>query len=688
MIAGSRTLFAADVNGSPRFFFFLDPTFSNWRYEDYNLRENLEDIKSLGGTDLIILDSQKGTVFWNSSIPNLIYDKTLKEKDFLSTLLPIAAQLGLRVWIGLHPICGHGRLDERVMKRNHQFFARNLNGQIYRKPHPTFDVFSPKLRSLLFDVIDEIAQKYNSSGVIQGFFWDEIWFNQSDLFGDDADRFIAFSLKHFGTEPDETVVERFKAGYYARFRQADLWWRRTVLFRQHAHMQFLDILASHARKKGFANIIRPWNSSYMNKGWIRMGVPHEVIEIAKEGDFTWTSRTGPYGTEIYDNGVIGIYPRRSKHTWGQMCSRSLKGRPNCVFLYDWIPFQDGKLQSNFVAQFLTDMVPELRARLRDFINISKDWYDSNPAVSWAVLNFQRGMTLRFDDPKRLYENNEARLYRTLSRTTSVDMNHVEDVSVFSRHSLFVAPEHTLQYLSPIVLQNLLEYVNKGGCLVNFSSRWSTAQVDLSGHESLGERILGIKAGALSKRRKCLVTFFDTSSILSGCSFEITTRRRKDAIVSRNTTVLASFEDGSPAVSCTHRGKGSILNFHFNLPESLGLKSTQELLTEVLVNLVPPLVVAEGGVEVGSVLTKNSKVLIAIHNNSPHYDLKANLIINPERLGLPGKAFTLRQLLKDKEEKRLANISRDDLTRGIEIVVNAEEQYEVVVIEACALEIAD
>jgi hypothetical protein len=672
----------------PRFFFFLDPTFSNWRYRDYNLTRNLEDIRSLGGTDVIILDSQKGTLFWNSSIPNAIYDKTLKEKDFLSTLLPIAERLGLRVWIGLHPICGHGRLDERVMKINHLFFARDRNGRIYGKPHPTYDVFSPQLRKFWFTVIEEIANKYNRSGVIQGFFWDEIWFNQSDLFGDDADKFTTFSLQHFGSKPDETIVERFKTGYYATFRGEDLWWRRTVLFRQHGHMEFLNILASHARKKGFANIIRPWNSSYMNKGWIRMGVAHELIEIAKKGDFTWTSRTGPYGTDIYANGIVGIYPRRSKHTWGQMCSRALKGLPNCVFLYDWVPFQEGKLQSNLASQFLGDMVPDLRPRLRDFIKISRDWYDSHSAATWAVLNYQRGMTLRFDNPERMYETNEARLYKTLSRITSVDMNHVEDVSIFDRHPLVVAPEHTLQYLSPTVLQNLLEYVAEGGFLVNFSPLWSTAEADLSNNESVGEEILGIKTGGLSKRKKYLITFLDTSFIVPGRSFAIITSQRKDEIVSENSTVLASFEDGSPAVSLTHWGKGSIINFHFNLPESLGLKTTQELLTEVLVNLAPPPVIAGGDLEVGSVLTKDRKVLIALHNNSPHYDLKTKLVVNPEKLGLVGEVFKMRHLLAAKQGDQLAKISRDELMRGLEIVVSAEKQYEVVTIEACALETSD
>jgi hypothetical protein len=87
-----------------RFFVFLDPEFANFRYKEVNAERIVTDIVESGGTDIIVIDSQKGTVVWDSDVPGVLKDPNLREKRssrFFEKIVDLAAAKHLNVWVGL-----------------------------------------------------------------------------------------------------------------------------------------------------------------------------------------------------------------------------------------------------------------------------------------------------------------------------------------------------------------------------------------------------------------------------------------------------------------------------------------------------------------------------------------------------------------------------------------------------------
>ena len=150
--------FLFPANAQSKTFIFLSPAFAYFRVKTWNSFNIVRDIKSLGVTDIIIIDSQRGTFFWNSKIPGVFNEPSLGGRDILREIVEASHKYGLNVWLALHVTEGIYTI-KKVLKAHQDLYAKDFRGRIYKPPH--LDVFSPKVKKYWYNIIDEIATRYN-----------------------------------------------------------------------------------------------------------------------------------------------------------------------------------------------------------------------------------------------------------------------------------------------------------------------------------------------------------------------------------------------------------------------------------------------------------------------------------------------------------------------------------------------
>lgn len=663
-------IFSSTINAQPRTFIFVSPAFAYFRVKTWNSFDIVRDIKSLGVTDIIIIDSQRGTFFWNSKIPGVFNEPSCGKRDILKEIVEASHKLGLNVWLALHVTEGMHVID-KVFKAHWNLYARDFRGRIYKPPH--LDVFNPKVKKYWYAIIDEIATRYNKYGNIKGFLWDEVWFNNSDLFGDDFERFASFCEKEFGERPDKEVKRRFEMEYYVKFNFKNKWWRRYVLFRQYANYQFIKDLSEYAKSKGFSIIHRPIHSGRFKKGWLMVSIPHRLINLASLNNYIWTTPKGE--TEIYDEGIICIYPKFSKTTWGEMCAKSLQGVSTCMFTYEWIPFQEGNIKEKH-KKWTEGLIDNLRNRLLKFFKISRQWKGAEQICSFGILTYQKGLTLRYNNPQKIFENNEILLMEYLRKYWNASFVHIQDSNYFSRFKVLIAPSYVMQYLKPKYLLNLLNYISSGAYLINFTTDWSTAKKDLSFEEKVRNKILNIS----SNNQKAIafkIFFTQDFQILSQKAFNLITKYKKCVVLDPHVKILAKFKNNYPAIVFTPLGKGGIITFCFEILPNLNKKSFSHIFNEILKKYGKP-AVEINGLRIGSVLKKKNQILISLYSSYKELPKTGLLKVDIQRINIPELKFKITALINTQNNSILTPL---ELKRGIYVSINKHNQYEVLKIES-------
>jgi len=661
---------SSPINAQPRSFIFVSPAFACFRVKIWNSFDIVRDIKSLGVTDIIIIDSQRGTFFWNSKIPGVFNEPSCGKRDFLKEIVEACHKLGLNVWLALHVTEGRHIID-RVFRSHWNLYARDARGRIYKPPH--LDVFNPKVKKYWYAIIDEIATRYNNYRNIKGFLWDEVWFNSSDLFGDDFGRFASFCEKEFGEKPYQEVKKKFESEYYAKFNIKDKWWRRYALFRQYANYQFIRDLSKYAKSKGFSIIHRPIHSGIYKKGWLRVSIPHRLINLVGLNEYMWTTAIKGE-TEIYINGIVCLYPRFSKTTWGEMCSRSFQGTSTCMFTYEWIPFQEGNIKEKH-KEWTKWLVNNLKNRLFKFFKISRQWEGAQQICSFGILTYQKGLTLRYNNSQKIFENNEALLMKYLRKHWNALFVHIEDSNYFSKFKVLIAPPYVLQYLEPKYLTNLLNYISSGAYLINFTTDWSISKNDLSFERKMGSKILKI----YSNNKKNITTkilFTKDSPILTNKTFNLITKYEKCIVLNSDVKILAKFKNNYPAIVFTPLGKGGIITFCFYILPNLNKKVFSYIFNGILKEYGKPVIEIDG-LRIGSVLQKKNQMLISLY--SPYNKLpKTGLLkVDIQRMNIHGLKFKITTLINTQNNLLLTPLA---LKRGVNIYINKLNQYEVLKIE--------
>lgn len=624
----------------------------------------LRDIKRIGVTDLIILDSQRGTILWNSKKCNAVNDPTFKGKEILNEIIKAACQNNLQIWIGFHATGGR-HIIPVVFKALKELWARDANGFFYQPL--TLDVFNPKTLKYWYTLIDEISE-INACNSVMGIFWDEVWFNSSDLFGDNFSEFMRFCNQKFKEIPPIFVKKKFEKEEYRHF-QKNVWWRRYALFRQYANYSFLKSINEHAKKRGFRIIHRPMHAGCFKKGWIKISLPHALLKLCNKGDYTWTSYKW-CDSELYDNSIICIYLRNSRKNWGLMCSKSLQGVSVCAYTYEYIAFQEGNIKNRFKEKWTKGLINHLRTRLKRFYEISKKWQGAKRIYTAGILTYQNGICLRFKNPQWIFKKNEKMLLNFLRNYYNVRIVHVEDEMYLKRCPLLIAPFYVTRYLPYRTLRSLLNYVSQGGYILSFSTKWSTSAQDLTEERDQTQNILKFKVNPAVERHAGLA--------FRGRKIYGTLWGHKVKLVSPSVKVMAHFLDGTPAIIFTPWGKGGIITLNFSIEELANNDQLQALFKTLIKQFSPPFIESDGRLKIMSVLQKEGKFLISLYAPYQFLPRKGVIRINGLTKMYPlTKLFRVNYLIAGQSlYVKAGNIQR------IEAIITPENQYEVLTIEPC------
>jgi len=673
-----------DPGARGRFYFFLDPEFANFRYKTVDPAKIVQDIYEMGATDVIVIDSQKGTVVWDSKVSGAVKDPNLRETRshcFFEKVIEEAAKRGLNIWVALHVTGGIYPMPS-VLRKNLDLYARDASGKTYQPPH--LDALNPRVKSLWFSLIDEIAEKYNKSGAIKGFFWDEVWFNESDLMGGKFSEFSRFCKEEFVEEPGNAEQQKYAADEYGRhFAPQDRWWRRYVLFRQNVNRNFIGELSAHARSKGFAIINRPLHSGYFNGGWKAIPVSHGMTGITKPQEHLWVPRdVSPL--DVYDNSIIGGYLDGSSDTWGWTCAGALQGGGTSFFTYEFIPFQEGNILQNYRFKLTDNLVGGLRGRISRFSTIARQWEGAARIAPFAILTYQQGSTLRHSESGNVLKANELRLMEEIQKFTNVVIHHVEDFDYWSRYRVLIAPVNSVQFLPREVAAALQSYLEKGHYLINFSPEWSVANKDFTGEVRTGAKILGLKEAKASIHPDRL-SFHKKSPVFPGKAFNVKgTRAWSVTVTNPEVKVLAHFNCGAPAVTFTPVGKGGIVSFHFDLIAALDNKELKDLFLGLLAYYSHPSVQSDGNLQIKSILKKGNKALVSLYQKYDRLPASGRITIDVAGLGLTGTSlFRVSTLIgnQDTQHREASGLfSWEDLLEGIPITIDKVNQYEVLTID--------
>jgi hypothetical protein len=654
-------------------FIFLDPVFGNFRYKTLDVEQMVDDIKNIGVTDIIVEDSLSGTVAWESLLPGVIKDRNLSgksNKQFLDRLVTQATKNDIGIWLVMH-ITGGKRIADTpaVLSANNYLFAHDFNGEIYMPPH--YDVFNPAVKAHWYSVIDEIQQKYGTQ--IKGFVWDETWHNESDLYGDNVREFQDFCLREFGETIGAEQIDSLIKERYGQFLQDDVWWRRYALFRQEALASYIESLNKYAKAKGYSVINEPMNSAAFNHGWKLVSIPHKLASSGNSGDYNITAAQR-IPSEIYNNGIMNIYPANSKYSWGNICSGAFQGSVPCMFTYEWIPFQDGNVLDRYRPIQMSELPENVRERYKEFLDISKEWIGAERLATYGIMTCQNGVTLRFENGLNVMKSNEMKLMNTIQDYANVVLLHLEDSAYWTKYPLLILPTTCVQYMPETSLKDLIDSVTDGHFLVAFTSQWSTANEDLSNKKDIGESFLGLQEIATITPNfvtftGSLSSFHEKLSLPKGLT-AAKIKRLKDTV-----QTLAVFEDNSPAITFSPIGKGGIILFHFDLLNALDEKVFAKIFVDLLTRFSGPAIASDGALKIRSVLKHDDKIMVSLYQKYDELPVKGIIRIHPNLLGWQTNEYNVTSHIC-KNDGATRSIRIDQLAGGIEVSLDKDSQYEL------------
>jgi len=585
------------------------------------MRIDLRRLKWLGVTDVAYwVDVHGARVAHATDVPDC--QPEYRSIDPVMELVELAHEEGgLKVWVGWHSTG-----DEEVFKE--KYAARDGDGNVYLYggEDGCEDLLSTSYRERVHRLIDDY-DRYTKHGNFEGILtYDEIFFCYADFHGDDVDKLTEFCMRNFGESPPDDIGDRLALGRKWTDPN-DIWRRRYILFKNSVVTDFLNDYVAYAHSRGLKVGVELRPTAQYSSGWCwgmdnvalsRLGADYHVV----------ASQRGP--TEVYPNAVSWAHVG---DTWGYYNTHCLLGGPGgACFTFNqlWKPI----LYANN---------PHYPRELARHIRNQREWANAERLVNAAVLHNQNALQMLFADPRERWTADQE-LYKAITRRQDADIIFVRATELFDEYRLLVAVPHEMRGLSQEVLDALRRFIEGGGVVVSLGAVWSTAQPDLTQERDVTEQFVGVSYGEPLAPGPAE---FDVPDGVARLAAE--TPRRQVRLADATQTV-ASFRDGTPAVTERPLGNGKIIGVHFDAPAEI--RQGNPLLADYLAALVeeaahPAIRIQSSAARVISTLRKGDWALVALW--SEEIPAQANVRIDTEALGIRGdRGFQVHMLAKEME----------------------------------------
>ena len=591
-------------------------------YTDQMIHRHLQHMKRTGVTDLIYLGQSGRSLAYPSDIPDTkrhFWLGRYKGRDPLAIVTKAAKAEGIRVWLGMHS----GDYGEGMVALDHQ-------GKPYMYGnHPIDDVMSPALRAFLKDVLTEVKQKYD----LAGFYYDELFFNYVDMHGDDFDGFSTWCQERFGEKPEASLVEKLAAGPLW-MDHTDVWWRRLMLYKAWCNADFFKYLADTARGLGMESIgeLRPC-AGYATGATYGMDNP----AIVRAGCTRYYVAAGGEPAMVYPNACTGQHHGRG---FGFYNTYNVRGKPTFNFVYYHIelPFTFG--------------TPEQPERMLQLLRDCREWEDAQSLCRVAQLTYQYGIMLNNADPRPI-ETGERELFARLGRYQDIDRLETEDTQFYPNYRVLVAPPASVQGHGPEVFDAIEQFVRGGGTVISLGGRWMQSRRDFTQQVDVTARFLGGEYGGDARP-------VDTIKIVQDQMVHVVPQDPLPFAPGRETAVIATFTDGSPAVTSHSLGQGRVIALHLDVGSeaAAGGLELEEYLASLIAEAARPEVrVLNAGAEIKTTLRKGNWVACTMHE--PRTPAKVKVSVDLQALDLQADGY--RVLLYGRSRELLAPSGMWDIT---------------------------
>jgi hypothetical protein len=611
------------------------------------MRIDVKRLKWLGVTDVIYwVDVHGERVAHKTAVPDC--HEEYRDVDPLMELVDLAHEEGgLKVWAAWHS-CGGSGFEK--------YAARDAAGKpyLYGGKATCEDLLSPAYRERVHRLIGDY-DRYRKHGNFEGIItYDEIFFLYADFHGDDLDRFAAFCKENFGESPPADMPARLARGTGWKDPD-DVVRRRYILFKNWVVTDFYKDYVAYAHRQGLKVGIELRATAQYPSGWCwgmdnvaltRLGADFHVVSPQK------------VPTSVYPNTLLWLHVGMP---WGFFNTHCLNGGPGgACFTFNqlWRPLVYAKN-------------PHYTRELAKHIRTQREWANPERLARVAVLHNQTALQMLHADPTERWVADQAAMHALASRQ-DVDMIFVQASELYKNYRVLMALPDEVRGLSAEVLGRLREFIANGGVVVSLGATWSTARADLTQEQDQTVEFVGVTYGAP-------VASGAVAFQAAGRTMELSPAARpRRAAVGAGTKILATFSDGTPAVTEKPIGKGKVVGVHFDAAAQVH-KEPGGTLADYLRMLVeeassPPIRVESPTVRAISTLKKGNWVLVALY--SEQIPARATVRLNVSDLGLRSEhGFQVHMLAKEMEILPPGSQWGDDgfwtaaqLARGVEVTL--------------------
>lgn len=614
------------------------------------LKLDVMQFKWLGITDIIYwTDFTGGRVSRDWQIPDLT--PPAAGMDPLEELIRLATPEGLNVWVAWHPVMKATAFAEK-------YGARDEKGALYKYANSLNvpDLVKPAYLALCRQLIDGYASTYKPMGNFKGILtFDELWFTYADFHGDDLAEIAEFCRSRFGEKLPADFSERLARG--VRWSDpADPWRRRYILFKQQVVASFLKTLVEHCHQQG-----------------LQMGIPtvyypgrwffgFDNVALAQAG--------ADYLIGNYTKNAYSSYPntlRWSHHNdpWGLYDTANLRGGP-------------GGLKFTFCDLWRLIMYGNDPAQVREFarnIYNLRLFADAEPLERAAFLIHEEALEMLAPEPSLPF-NRATALLNAAQHEQPVTFIYSRDTGRFGQYRVLVATPYATRGLPVQAMNALRQYVEQGGIVLSVNADWSVARADMADEQDRTAGMLGVSYGTSAPPSAVAFKWQDRDIPLSPGT------PRRAAAAGPGTQVLATFSDGTPAITVMPLGQGKVVALHFDAGAELS-KDMDGPLAVMFKGLLrdlatPPVVLAGPGAVVQSALKKGRWLAVALYPEQAPAEL--TLKVDVRALGIPGDEFRMIMLGKQMEITRPGDLwgstgfwTADDLKAGFHVTITEDQK---------------
>ncbi|MDD5599517.1 MAG: hypothetical protein PHV82_16340, partial [Victivallaceae bacterium] len=531
------------------------------------------------------------------------------------------------------------------------------------------NLLDKKYNERLFRLLDGIAERKKKYGNDIIIFWDEIWCNEIFYSRKNClSPFKTFCQKEYGEEYHGTEMP-------LKVEPMNKWWRRYIVFKNCIYENFCERLLDYAHKKNLRVINRPYPSFQSASGW-KWGM--DSYRLSKLADYNQTWFWRVFEGDYYENSLMGMY----KNPEPISMALYLKGYPVQYFTY---------------ARLRDD--PWVKVKIPEMFKQAKIWQGAERKADVCILNYPVALIGLFAEksPQAYKDNDE--LFERLSRYFGTDRTDVRNSRFYRNYQVLIIPQYSACSIPEYAYKGLLDFAKNGGTIIISDAEVGIGKRDLTNPRDMRSEITGTRPVWQGKANG-QIKFSEASLPVKNIRIKALEIGRAKALAAYN---------GKPVITEYRLGKGYVVYLGFNIAELIRQDNKWlEVLKDIVLRYCRPGVLADGKINVESVIKKDNRVLISLYPmaaisradaskakptdqmgdlplaNKQLDSVPGNISIAPDTLGLRGNLFqifsvTRCKIIRNKDNKGVWTL--DELKKGRLFVIDGQVGYEHLIVES-------